>query len=381
MVGVELRATWTQTRKANGDKMQDKVSKTIGPWRAGKFMPLTMRPNSINSYVLSKVWFRCSSVDLRVVDIGAMNSSIKSWLYSDMFEKPSEMIMCRPTNYGGLGVHSVKYRAEACLIRTFMETAANPQFRHSLLHSHLYRYHVLGETSLPNPGFTPYYSESFFQMIKQIHDTTPLNVMTMSISQWTRILTEKGLTMESGLNQHDQRYIPCRVENLYPQNDWELSWRRCRLKGLSSEMILFNFKVLHSLLPVKSRIHELSPSTPAECSLCSLSCPESIHHAFMECPYNDNVISALTRELKKLCTNMKEDDLLRFTFPELCGDQEFQVMFVVSAFLLEVWSRRLKREKINSYEIRTTIEARCNLLRETRYKQPLEQVKEMLKNL
>ena len=70
-----------------------------------------------------------------------------------------------------------------------------------------------------------------------------------------------------------------------------------------------------------------------------------------------------------------------FAFPELCDNQEFQVMFFVSAFLLEVWFQRLKREKINIYEIRTTIEARCNLLRETRYKQPLEQVKEMLYNL
>ena len=44
MVGVQLRATWIQTRKANGDIIQQRVSSTINPWRAGKFMPLTMRP-------------------------------------------------------------------------------------------------------------------------------------------------------------------------------------------------------------------------------------------------------------------------------------------------------------------------------------------------
>ena len=128
MVGVELRATWTQTRKINGDTVQDKVSKVIGSWRSGKFMPLTMRPTSINSYLLSKVWFRCCFVDLRVADIMSINSSVKSWLYANMLEKPSEMIMCRPVKFGGLGVLSVKYRAQACLIKTFIETAANPQF-------------------------------------------------------------------------------------------------------------------------------------------------------------------------------------------------------------------------------------------------------------
>ena len=88
MVGVQLRATWTQTRKCNGDIVQQRVSNTINLWRAGKFMPLTMRPWSVNSYVLSKVWFRCGTVDLRVSDITAINSSVKSWLYADVFEKP-----------------------------------------------------------------------------------------------------------------------------------------------------------------------------------------------------------------------------------------------------------------------------------------------------
>ena len=64
MVGVELRATWTQTRKANGDIIQKRISNTMNPWKAGKFMPLTMRPWSINSFALSKCWFRCHSVDL-----------------------------------------------------------------------------------------------------------------------------------------------------------------------------------------------------------------------------------------------------------------------------------------------------------------------------
>ena len=83
-------------------------------------MPLTMGPSSTNSFVLSKVWFWCSSIDLRVADVVAVNSSIKSWLYGDMFKKPPEMVMCRHTSYGGLGVLSVKYIAQAALIRSFI---------------------------------------------------------------------------------------------------------------------------------------------------------------------------------------------------------------------------------------------------------------------
>ena len=99
MVGVQLRSTWTQTRKANGEIVQQCVSNTINPWRSGKFMALTMRPWSLNSYVLSKVWFRCGSVDLRLCDIAAINSSVKSWLYVDLLEKPAETVMCRPPSF------------------------------------------------------------------------------------------------------------------------------------------------------------------------------------------------------------------------------------------------------------------------------------------
>ena len=65
MVVVQLRATWIQTRKANGDIIQQRVTNTINPWRGGKFMSLSMRPWSVDNYALSKVWFRCGSVDLR----------------------------------------------------------------------------------------------------------------------------------------------------------------------------------------------------------------------------------------------------------------------------------------------------------------------------
>ena len=35
-LGVELRATYTQTRKANGDQIQDRVKRLISSWKAGK---------------------------------------------------------------------------------------------------------------------------------------------------------------------------------------------------------------------------------------------------------------------------------------------------------------------------------------------------------
>ena len=344
-------------------------------------MPLSMRPSSVNSFVLSKVWFRCSSVDLRVADISAINSSVKSWLYGDMFEKPSEIIMCRPTSYGGLGVQSVKFRAQAALIRTFMETAANPQFRHSLLHWHLFQYHVLDDTTLPNPGFLPYYPDSFFQKIKQVHLHTPLNVKTMSTSQWTRVLTEEGVTMEQVPNQDTMQYVPSRSEMLSPNNDWLLSWRLCRLKCLNSEMISFNFKLLHNLLPVRHRLHQLTPATSSLCTLCPDSSHETIEHALLSCSFNNGTGQDLISTLQIVVPGLTPEQLLLLQFPNLTEAQEQSIVFLTAAWLLEVWDRRFKKIRITGFDIRTTLEAKCSLLRETRFHNNFEIMKELIQNL
>ena len=138
MVGVQLKATFTQTRKMNGDALQDKVSKVVGPWKGGKFMSLTMRPFSLNTYCCSKLWFRCGSLELRVGDIKKITSVMKSWLFADQLEHPEEIVLHRPRESGGLGLYNVKYRAMAELIRSFLETAVHPSFITNQYHHALY---------------------------------------------------------------------------------------------------------------------------------------------------------------------------------------------------------------------------------------------------
>ena len=51
MVGVELRATWSQTKRANGEVLQSKVDTTIRQWKSGKFMNLKMRSRSGSEHI------------------------------------------------------------------------------------------------------------------------------------------------------------------------------------------------------------------------------------------------------------------------------------------------------------------------------------------
>ena len=123
MVGVQLCNLWSSTRRKNGETLQQKIKNLSGSWRAGKFMPLCLRPYSANTFALSKVWFRSATVNLRGSDFSVINSSIKKWLYADLLLNPEEVILFRPVSLGGLGLTSVKLKSMAFLIKTFLELA------------------------------------------------------------------------------------------------------------------------------------------------------------------------------------------------------------------------------------------------------------------
>ena len=203
-------------------------------------MPLTQRPWSIKTYCLSKVWYKSFAIDLRVSDITSINSKVKSWLYSDQFEKPEEMVMFRPTTMGGLGMHSTKQKALSMLIRCFLETASNPTYLNSLYHTAVFNHHVLQDSTWPEPDTPPYFSEEFFSIIRNAHLHSSNDVTTMSSSQWYQYLLENQILKTNG---SPSLYIPCRAERLTPAHDWQRIWRLARIKGLNSDQSSFLWRL------------------------------------------------------------------------------------------------------------------------------------------
>ena len=371
-VGVELRATFAKTRKVNGDQLVSRIKNTLGPWKSGKFMPLTMRPFSANTYALSKVWFKCSSINLRVCDYTAITSQVKQWMYQDMFYKPSELVLYRECSQGGLGLMCVRIRALALLVRSFLETAANPKFRHQLLHETLYRYHVLGETSLPNPGFLPYYDKEFFSLLQHYKENCPLNITVLSTRQWYRLLLEDKVLMTPAQENSPATLLPVRAESLHPHIDWTLSWSLVRMRGLTSNMSSFLFKLLHLLLPTQSEVHRLGAdreSTAGLCSLCKAE-QEDLDHAFFTCPSSLEAGLATLGWAQQVVPNITGDMALRL---ELSGDtddnQRLAATTIIAVGLSFIWEARVNKKKVERYEVRAELEAVVSLMRRTRKKE------------
>ena len=359
MVGVELRATNTKTRMVNGDELVKRVKNKVGPWQAGKFMPLTQRPWSLNTYAVSKVVYRCNSVDLRVKDITAITSKLKAWLFMDQFEKPEDIITYRPTSQGGLGLDNIKFRAQSRLITSFLETSTNPKYIHSLYHEVLFKYHIMEDRSYPNPGLPPYYSESFFNTIRKVREQGTLNISKMSSKEWYRVLLEDNLTMET--KENGQRtYIRCRAEVQHPCNDWENSWRLARLYGLESDQISFLWRLLHNLLPTQNRISRILQDQDSSCKLCQDPTDDLLH--LFNCSNSKLVCQTLLRCLASLQPNISPQQILLLAM-ESEPAMEFPVVWLVSSTLLYVWTQKTNKKQCSLVEVRSVLEARVNMLR------------------
>ena len=382
-VGVELRATFVQTRKVNGDQLQTRVKNTIGPWKAGKFMPLTIRPYSANTYALSKVWFKCSTMNLRAQDISFINSQVKSWMYQDCLEKPSELVLYRSSEDGGLGLFNVKIRALALLIRTFLETSINPNFRHNLFHEILFRYHVQDEVSLPNPGLPPYYNMDFFEIIRHYHSNSPLNISVMTTRQWYRVLLEDQVLKTVPTDQSPSTLIPVRAETLHPGADWPRTWKLARTHGLGSDLTTFLFKLIHCLLPTQDRVSRLGVAdgaNPGLCQLCLLEV-EDPAHAFFSCHKSMLAGLALLGYAQKNVPLLSPEAALRLEFggTELPEQTDLATVCLLATGLRYIWEARQDKKQASIFKMRAEIEAMVSILRKTRHSKAGDQMMEMMK--
>ena len=379
-VGVELKATFTQTRKANGDLLQTRIKNRVGSWKAGRFMPLTQRAFSANCYALSKVWFKCNVINLRVQDHGAITSQIKSWMYQDLLIKPSELVLFRSTSVGGLGLINVRIRALAILIRTFLETSVNPKFRHSLFHEHLYRYHIMGELDLPNPGFTPYYDQEFFKLIAYYKNQGTLDVATMTIKQWYTVLVEDKLLMSPATEDSPAVLLPIRPEIRSPQTDWSRVWQNARKRGLGTELSSFQFKVIHDLLPTQERISRIGAAGEPQdlCLHCRLD-REDLVHCFFDCPRNKGVGLRLLGCIQQVIPGLSSDAALRLDFVlNLADEEQLAVQGILINGLKYIWEAKLSKKTLTMYRMRAEIEAYISLLRRTRFSNAAVRMEEMV---
>ena len=256
-------------------------------------------------------------------------------------------------------------------IKSFLDTAVNKTYRSSLYHRALYDWHILDIKHSPNPGQPPYFSDDFFAAIRLVKNEGLLNLSTMSLSTWYKVLLENHITTE--VDDAGFRFEKrCKIETNFPDVDWKRTWSLARIKGLESFDYSFVWKMIHNLLPTQQRLHKILPSIHSpECTLCNSKNICDLVHVMFECSYNHGVGLWLLKLLdchvpphtpqQVILLDINPDDNLRLP-----------IVWLIANTLGNIWTCRTDKKNISLFDTRAKLEANIMLLRKTRFEEAAE---------
>ena len=129
------------------------------------------------------------------------------------------------------------------------------------------------------------------------------------------------------------------------------------------------------------RHHKLTPANNATPSHCDAQVDEDLQHALIDCSYNSVAGQALLSTGQGYIPELTAASLLRLELPSLEADTELSIVTFVSAVMMELWNKRMSKSRIQLYDIRATLKARCLLLRKSRSQSKFEALTNMINSL
>ena len=171
----------------------------------------------------------------------------------------------------------------------------------------------------------------------------------------------------------------CRVERAVPGTDWENSWRLARLPGLGPENLSFLFKMMHDILPTQERVARTKPRASSSCTMlgCTVVVCEDLPHALILCDANNGVGYRVLRCMQNYLPDAESALRLELNVEE---DLQLPLVWLLASVFLAIWKLRLDKARVQLYEVRAQLEAKVNLLRETRFRHSAEILDQLVEN-
>ena len=234
----------------------------------------------------------------------------------------------------------------------------------------------MGEISLPNPGYTQYYDQTFFSTIQHYQENSTLNIALMTTRQWYKVMMEEQILMSQDDDSQPPVLAPVRVESLHPHSNWGETWRLARIQGLGSDLTGFIFKLVHCLLPTQDRVSRLD-GTDGVCNFCEEL--ETPLHAFFECQHSMLSGLALLGYVQVLVPDLSPEAALRLELGiQLEEKEELAIMCMLASGMKYIWETRVEKKQVQTYKMRSEVEARVSILRKTRHKEAGNKMLEMM---
>ena len=165
-----------------------------------------------------------------------------------------------------------------------------------------------------------------------------------------------------------RRLIPCRAELRNPEIDWETTWKSANMRGLNSSEQEFLWKMLHNLLPTRARLFRLQmQNIPNDkCDLCNASETADLTHTLITCSYNSEVANWLMRALLLHVPTLQPKQVVLLQLGDVQDSLHLPLVWLIANTLALTWDYRKEKKRLSLHVIRSTLEARINILRKTR---------------
>ena len=161
--------------------------------------------------------------------------------------------------------------------------------------------------------------------------------------------------------------IKSRAEINSPENDWDESWRRARIRGLGSQAFSFLWRLLHNLLPTEDRLSRILPNSSPNCKICPLQVIADQSHCFFQCRSTVETGNWLLSVIRHHDHSVTASKLIKLDFK--CSDSaEMPLVWIVAQSLLYMWGVRTSGKIVSLANTRAVLESKISLLRETRYR-------------
>ena len=148
--------------------------------------------------------------------------------------------------------------------------------------------------------------------------------------------------------------------------DWQKSFYLSRLRGLTTEIRSFSFKLLHGLLPLNERLCELLPNNTPLCTQCPAQTNESPLHAFFSCQRNSLAGQDLLTLISHYNSNITPQKALLLDISPVQDIYETPVMLILATGMAFIWQNRQQKKATTPSQLRAEIECLSSLLISTK---------------
>ena len=139
------------------------------------------------------------------------------------------------------------------------------------------------------------------------------------------------------------------------------------MPGLGPKNVSFLFKLIHQILPTQERVSRTSARASAACPVPGCGQVfEDLSHAIVQCEGNDSVGHRMMSCVRQLAPGVPAESALRLDF-DVQEDSQLPLVWLIATVASEIWKLRIDKSKVKLYEVRAQMEAKINILRETRF--------------